>query len=248
MLKKLEEQLRRSDRLASIGTLAAGMAHEIKNPLVSLKTFTQLLPDRYEDEDFRTTFSSLVGNEVGRIDKIVNQLLHFARPAKPSFREISIHETLDKTLSLIENEFKKKDIELIYKPLAENDSVYADDEQLHQVFLNFMLNAIDAMERGGTLTVSTRSIFNQFSPAGTDPETPELLVGIQDTGSGISDEDLKHIFDPFFTTKSSGTGLGLAISHGIIEEHKGHVGVKSSLGKGTQFNLFFPNLNNEVAA
>ncbi|MEP6936681.1 MAG: histidine kinase dimerization/phospho-acceptor domain-containing protein, partial [Chthoniobacterales bacterium] len=132
-LKRLESQIRRSDRLASLGTLSAGMAHEIKNPLVSIKTFAQLLPERYQDSDFRDTFSNLIGHEIDRIDSLVNQLLRFARPAKPFLRPMHVHETLEKSLALVGHRLYQKEIQLIRFWNAEVDTIRADADQLEQV-------------------------------------------------------------------------------------------------------------------
>ena len=154
-LKKLELQIRRSDRLASLGTLSAGMAHEIKNPLVSIKTFAQLLPERYQDSDFRETFSNLIGHEIDRIDSLVNQLLTFARPAKPHLKPVHVHEMIENSLQLLGHRLYQKDIKLTRSAEAKVDTIRADADQLEQVFLNFFLNAMEAMKRGGELSVST---------------------------------------------------------------------------------------------
>lgn len=250
-LKKLEAQIRRTDRLASIGTLSAGMAHEIKNPLVTLKTFTQLLPERYQDADFRDTFSSLVGQEVKRIDSIVNQLLRFARPAKPSLHPTRIHEVLDNTLRLVHQQLKQKHIQLVREYEAPNDLIQGDNDLLVQAFLNFFLNAIDAMDREGTLTVRTEITeidTNQLTFDGGTATEPRLRIAIRDTGVGIKPEDIPHVFDPFFTTKSTGTGLGLSVAHGIIQEHRGIIDVESTPGVGATFFILFPIAVDEVTA
>jgi len=250
LLKKLEEQVRRTDRLASIGTLSAGMAHEIKNPLVTLKTFTQLLPDRYDDEDFRQTFSLLVGQEVKRIDSIVNQLLRFARPAKPSLHPTRVHEVLTSSLQIIQQQLKQKQIDLHQSYAEQSDVIRGDANLLTQAFVNFFLNAIDAMENGGTLTVATEHVeieTPQMTLQGSFTTETRLRVAISDTGAGIKREDIPHVFDPFFTTKSSGTGLGLSVSHSIISEHNGLLEVESEPGKGSTFYLLFPLAPAEVA-
>jgi two-component system sensor histidine kinase HydH len=248
-IKKLENQVRRTDRLASIGTLSAGMAHEIKNPLVTLKTFTQLLPERYEDPDFRDTFSSLVGNEVKRIDSIVNQLLRFARPAKPSLQPTRLHEIIDNTLRLVQQQLKQKGINLRKEYNVPTDLIQGDSDLLVQAFLNFFMNAIDAMENGGELAVST-ALFEQETAQSTFLGVPAtetcLRLSIRDNGKGIKPEDIPHVFDPFFTTKSSGTGLGLSVSHGIIHEHHGQIDVESEVGVGTSFHVVFPLLRREA--
>ena len=155
-LKRLESQIRRSDRLASLGTLSAGMAHEIKNPLVSIKTFAQLLPERYQDSDFRETFSNLIGHEIDRIDSLVNQLLRFARPAKPHLKPMHAHEALEKSLTLVGHRLYQKEIKLTRSWEANVDTIRGDADQLEQVFLNFFLNAMDAMKNGGELVVNTQ--------------------------------------------------------------------------------------------
>jgi len=133
-IKRLELQIRRSDRLASLGTLSAGMAHEIKNPLVSLKTFAQLLPERYQDSDFRETFSNLIGHEIDRIDSLVNQLLRFARPAKPVLKPLHAHEILEKALTLVGHRLYQKDIKLNRSWQADVDTIHGDADQLEQGF------------------------------------------------------------------------------------------------------------------
>jgi len=231
-LKQLEEQVRRAERLASLGTLSAGMAHEIKNPLVTLKTFAQLLPERYEDEEFRKTFSNLAEKEIGRIDALVNQLLSFARPVKPKLERISLHDTLQTNVKWFSQQAGAQGVRVLEDYRAREDRIHGDADQLQQVFLNLFLNAQEAMEAGGELRIATLD----------DPQG--ILLRISDTGSGISPDDLDHVFDPFFTTKSSGTGLGLAVAHQILKEHHVDVRVTSEPHKGSTFELKFP-LNTE---
>ncbi len=256
-LKRLEQQIRRSDRLASLGTLSAGMAHEIKNPLVSIKTFAQLLPERYNDSDFRDTFSTLIGHEIDRIDSLVNQLLRFARPAKPHLRPSHVHAILEKSLLLVGHRLYQKDIKLTRSWEANVDTIRADADQLEQVFLNFFINAMDAMRNGGELYVSTEVLSDQqwvshLANGGSSPgsEGEVLRVSIRDNGEGIPSENLKHVFDPFFTTKDYGTGLGLSVVHGIIQEHGGQIEVESELNKGTTFHILLPlvRFDSEVVA
>ncbi len=255
-IKRLELQIRRSDRLASLGTLSAGMAHEIKNPLVSLKTFAQLLPERYQDSDFRDTFSNLIGHEIDRIDSLVNQLLRFARPAKPILKPLHAHEVLEKALTLVGHRLYQKDIKLERLWQADVDTIRGDADQLEQVFLNFFLNAMDAMKTQGELSVTTEiradehwvnpRAYSNGENTGNgsgrgNGQTPEaLLISIRDTGEGIRAEDIPHVFDPFFTTKDYGTGLGLSVVHGIIQEHGGQIEVESELQKGTVFHILLP--------
>ena len=241
-IKRLELQIRRSDRLASVGTLSAGMAHEIKNPLVALKTFAQLLPERYDDADFRETFSRLAQQEIERIDGIVNQLLEFSRPAKPLLAEASLHEVLQRPLKLVSEAALKKQVVIEKNFNAADDAILADVHQMQQVFLNFLLNALDAIAGKGRIILSTSQVEGRFNPTGTGDAIPRpyLRLDIADTGCGIPPDQLSRIFDPFFTTKTSGTGLGLSVSYGIIREHGGMVEVESQPGHGTLFHIFFP--------
>src|SRR6266446_5815527 len=253
-IKRLELQIRRSDRLASLGTLSAGMAHEIKNPLVSIKTFAQLLPERYQDSDFRETFSNLIGHEIDRIDSLVNQLLRFARPTKPVLKPVHVHEVLEKSLNLLGHRLYQKEIKLARSWQANVDIIRADANQLEQVFLNFFLNAMDAMKNGGELAVSTQVRTDERWIAAltrSNGESGEVLhITIRDTGEGIRKEDIAHVFDPFFTTKDYGTGLGLSVVHGIIQEHGGQIEVESELEKGTAFHILLPlvRFDSKVAA
>ena len=245
-LRRLEQQIRRSDRLASLGTLSAGMAHEIKNPLVSIKTFAQLLPERYQDSDFRDMFSTLIGHEIDRIDSLVNQLLRFARPAKPLLKPMHVHDVLEKALQLVGHKLYQGEIKLARSWGAEVDTIRADADQLEQVFLNFFLNAMDAMKNGGELTVATEIVRAEHwvtalsGQIGDDAVDELLRITVRDNGEGIKREDIPHVFDPFFTTKDYGTGLGLSVVHGIIEEHGGQIEVESELSHGTAFHILLP--------
>ena len=239
VVRKMEEQIRRTDRLSSIGTLSAGMAHEIKNPLVTIKTFAQLLPEQHHDPEFRRTFFDLVGQEVIRIDAIVNRLLNFARPAPPALQPVSLHGVLENSLRLVEPQLYKNGISLQRRLEAVRDRIDADAEQLNQTFVNFFLNALQAMGQGGVLTVRTAIVpgaARGAAGAGAD----RIQVDVQDTGCGIAPENLAKIFDPFFTTKEHGVGLGLSVSHGIIQEHGGTIDVESEKGRGTVFRVQFP--------
>ncbi|MDE0839471.1 MAG: ATP-binding protein, partial [Kiritimatiellae bacterium] len=249
-MKHLQVQNRRSDRLASMGTLSAGMAHEIKNPLVTIKTFTQLLPERYEDEEFRYTFQDLVGKEVKRIDRIVNQLLTFSRPSKPRFEPIDMTRVIADSLSLVGQEMRRNNVEVSTSFQDESCDVLGDADLLSQAFVNFFLNAQESMQEGGTLSVQTlevdgahaavQSNGNSALPSWNASSSLLMLIKIADTGCGIEEDDLLRVFDPFFTTKKSGTGLGLSVAHGIITEQGGMIDVVSEPGRGTEFLIHFP--------
>lgn len=243
-VKHLEANVIRAERLSSIGTLAAGMAHEIKNPLVSIKTFTQLLLSRYEDEDFRLTFADIVPQEVDRIDGIVSRLLDFARPKPVEFRMHNICEVIRKVLALIENQIRSARIKVETELPEGGIYINGDEQQLHQLFLNLFLNAIEAMEDNDTGTLKIwstcgRMVVNRSN--GSDKIDADCVrIYVQDSGSGISEEDMQHLFTPFFTTKLDGSGLGLAVVHGIMEDHGGEIDVKSGINEGTTFVVTFP--------
>lgn len=243
-IKRLEENVFRADRLSSLGVLAAGMAHEIKNPLVSIKTFSQLLLKRYDDPDFRTTFEDTVPGEVDRINSIVSRLLEFAKPRPIVFDLHSVQEIFRGVLTLVENQARKVGVTIELQENEDDVVVYADEQLLHQVFLNLILNSIDSMEEveGGRLTVSVqRSRFHphkQGPLAALDAECAR--VSIADTGCGIAEENINDLFTPFFTTKEEGSGLGLSVVHSIISEHGGELEVESTLGVGTTFYVVLP--------
>ncbi len=233
-IERLQRQIRQADRLASIGTLASGMAHEIKNPLTALKTFTQLLPKRYGDPEFRSDFALLGGNEILRIERIVNDLLAFARPAPLMIEPLNLHDIIAASVRLVTPQAAKLNIEVRTALHARTDFVAADRDRLQQVLLNLILNALQASEPGGWVELLTES------EEGSLLNEPSIRLDVRDGGHGISKEMLPHIFDPFFTTKSEGTGLGLSVSYNIIAEHKGRMEVTSETGEGTCFSIYLP--------
>jgi signal transduction histidine kinase len=235
-LKQSQDTLRRADRLSSLGLLTAGLAHEIRNPLVAIRTFTQLLPERYDDAEFREGFQGLALKEVDRICGLINDLLSFARPSKPNVVPENVNDVVDNIARILETQAKEKSVAIL-REFGENlPKVWIDREQMKQVFMNLILNAIQAMKEGGSISISTRPV----SRNGTQPCGDFVQVEIRDTGVGIPEENLQHIFDPFFTSKDEGSGLGLAVSHQIVQEHGGFVTVESQVGKGTAFFVHVP--------
>jgi signal transduction histidine kinase len=224
-----EEKMQRLDRLASLGLLSAGMAHEIKNGMVAIKTFIELLAKKNPDAEL----TEVVGRELQRINVIVTQMLRFAAPKSTQFTTVKIHEVLDHSLRLLQHQVSGKLTSLKRDYRAGPDTVHGDDAQLQQVFMNLLLNALEAMGMNGTLTVSTEIV---------DGENGARLVkiNIQDTGTGIAPENLERMFEPFFTTKKNGTGLGLAISHRIVLEHHGAIQVQSEMNRGSTFSISLP--------
>jgi len=232
-LKRSKSYIRRADRLASLGTLTAGLAHEIRNPMVAIKTLTQLLPERLDDEEFRSQFLKIASGEVDRISSLVNELLDFARPSDPKWASEDINAILDGMILLVSTATKKKLITIIKNYASNLPSVQIDREQIKQVILNILLNAIDATSEHGNITVKTRSF---IKPGGE----PYVQIEFTDTGCGIPGEHLEDIFNPFFTTKVTGSGLGLSISNQIVQDHKGYIDVESQLEKGSSFFINLP--------
>ncbi len=221
----LKVAVRDQDRLKSVATLAAGMAHEIKNPLTSIRTFAEFLPKKYDDPEFRNIFSKLVVNEVDRVSSIVQQLLDFSKPTDPELSPSNVSEILDETLALLTSNLLKARVDLS-KDTDSKLIVLADRNQVKQALLNLFLNAIQSMTSGGLLTITTKRL-----------RSKSVIITITDTGAGINNEHLPHIFDPFYTTKEGGTGLGLAIVHSIITKHGGKIDVQSTVGIGTTVTI-----------
>jgi signal transduction histidine kinase len=232
------DSLRRLDRLASLGTLSASMAHEVRNAFVAVKTFVDLLIEQNPSPEL----TSLVRREMSRIDALVGQMLRFAAPAQPASRSVSLHSTLEHTLRMVMPNLNSRAITLVKQFHAQPDTVAADDYQLEQALLNLLLNAIEAMGAEGTLTLSTTRLTSDEGQS-VDPHStarPSVLLHITDTGPGIPEALQQRLFEPFYTTKPQGTGLGLAISQRIVREHGGEIIVRSQPGKGCTFTLKLP--------
>ena len=231
--RQLEQNLRQMDRLASIGTLSASMAHEVKNALVAIKTFVDLLIKQNQDAQL----AEIVEREMKRIDSIVSQMLRFGGPARPTLGTVHLHQVLDQSLNLVQHHLEGRKIKLNRTFGAVPDAVRGDTYQLEQAFINLFFNALDAMGANGSLNVIT-----EFVPSGSEGSpSPTVRITIQDNGFGIPPENLNRLFEPFFTTKSNGTGLGLPITRRIVEEHRGTISVTSELHQGTRFIITLPS-------
>lgn len=237
--KQSQLLIRRADRLRSLETIAGGFAHEVRNPLTSIKTFIQLAPSRRDDPDFMNSFSAVVADDLARIERLIEEILDYARYMKPKFSLESLNDIVASCLHFIEVKAGTLNV-TIDKQLADKLApMMVDRQQMKQVLMNLILNAMDAMKgSGGRLTVVTRHLTRLDG-------TQWVQVEVADTGCGIRPEDLPHIFDPFFTTKHestehAGTGLGLSIVHQIIQEHGGTVEARSTVGQGTAFILTIP--------
>ncbi len=229
---KLEETVQQSEKLSSIGLLAAGVAHEVNTPLTGVSSYTQMLLGMIPETDPKHALLQKMQRQTDRASNIVGNLLNFSRTGNSEeFVEIDINKLLNDTLQLLEPQLRKSNIEVIKDYAAPPPRISGSGGKLQQVFTNLILNARDAMVRGGTITLKTM----------LDSENGAVIEVI-DTGEGIPPENLKKVFDPFFTTKEvgSGTGLGLAVSYGIIQEHAGTIEVQSLLLEGTTFRLVFP--------
>jgi PAS domain S-box-containing protein len=229
---KLEEQLQISDKMASLGLLAAGVAHEVNTPLTGISSYTQMLLEGADPDDPRALLLEKIERQTFRAAKIVNGLLNLARPAQTDAGPVDLHGVLGDVLSLLEHQFKSASIQLRKELDREAPVIEGVEHKLQQVFLNLFLNARDAMPKGGWLSVTTRTLEDR------------TVVEVADTGSGIPVEHLSRIYDPFFTTKpiGKGTGLGLSIAYGIVQEHNGTLACESTPGQGTRFVLTFPLL------
>jgi two-component system sensor histidine kinase HydH len=229
-VRSLRREIERSRRLASVGRLAAGVAHEIRNPLSSIKGFATYFKERYKNAPEDQQTANIMIQEVDRLNRVVGQLLEFARPVKVEPKPTDLNILVDESAKLIERQAGEKKITVKTNNSTRAEEIRVDSDHVNQVLLNLYLNAIESMEAGGELNVDLS----------TNDETNEIEISVSDNGCGIPQKDLAKIFDPYFTTKSSGTGLGLAIAHNIVEAMGGTIKVKSNPGKGTKFTIKIP--------
>jgi two-component system NtrC family sensor kinase len=231
-LRKIQAQLMQSEKLASLGRLASGVAHEINSPLTGILTFSHLLMRKLKDNPELQKELELIVRETTRVSTIVRGLLDFARESRPQKRPCNINELILHTLSLVERQSVFQNIRIAKNLDPQVPIILLDANQIQQVFMNILLNAADAMAAGGSLTISSSHV----------PGDSFVQVKFSDTGCGISEENLNRIFDPFFTTKAEkkGTGLGLAVSYGIIDRHRGRIEVQSEIDRGTTFTIQLP--------
>jgi two-component system sensor histidine kinase AtoS len=240
-LKKLEYRVRQVERMAALGTLAAGLSHEIRNPLSAIKTFVQLLPRKIEKPGFMERFHRTVPREINRINQLIESLLDLARPPKYQFASTNIGSLLTETIDFMEVALQTYNIRCLRKLPTDLPHIWADSGQLIKAFQNLIQNAAQAMPSGGALTIE--ACFEEEDPLfrpTTEKRNGSVTVSFQDSGPGMTQEVLKNIFNPFFTTKDTGTGLGLAITHKVITEHGGRIEVTSEEGKGTRFTVDLP--------
>ena len=238
------EQMQRAAKLASLGEIISGIAHEIKNPLTGISCAVQVFQSEMREDDSRKAVTTEILNHIKRLDRTVKDLLNYAKPKPPNFLPLKINDVLSKAVFFVYPEAKKQNVAIDTVSEGEIPDVMMDPDQMQQVFLNLIINAVQAMPDGGKLKItSSKSDIDKAE----DSKIIELLTGekavivrFEDTGKGIEGEYLDSIFDPFFTKKSKGTGLGLAISRRIVHEHGGEIVVKSEVGKGSVFSIYLP--------
>jgi signal transduction histidine kinase len=235
-LRRSEAVLARANRLSSIGTLAAGIAHEIRNPLTAVKTFLDLLPERHDDRAFVDQFRTLSLTELKRVTDLINDLLAIGRSTTTQRVVVSLNACIEPVVRLLESQARNRQVKVVFEADQAVSSVHADADQLKQIVLNLILNAIDASPPETTVTVRTFE----------DAEGPAFEV--EDQGVGIPKDRLDDVFEPFYTTKKTGTGLGLALVHQMIVEHGGTVTVDSEVGHGTVFQVFLPRADDGLRA
>ena len=252
--KSRDEQWRRRDRLASIGALAAGVAHEIRNPLAGIGNSAQILARRLPSDDPRAPFATLIVEEVARLDRIVESLLQFARPATPRLARQSLLPALDKTLTLMHEPAVRQKVSLRVDKAERVPEIYVDSDQILQVLVNVVKNAIQALPEGGEIRVSMgvrrkrlversalgRRASDRLEAARPIPEQEVVEIAVRDNGPGIPAATLARVFDPFFTTRSQGSGLGLSICQTIVREHGGVIAIESTVGQGTTVTIDLP--------
>jgi PAS domain S-box-containing protein len=232
-LRELERERRRAERLASMEAIASGMVHEIRNPLVAIKTFTQLLPSRYSDPGFRDTFSRVAGREIARMDDLLDRFRMLSSASRQSMEPVDVTVPLGDTLELLQPRLEERRVTLRRVGETAPRPVLGNASQLEQLFLNLCLNALEAMEPGGELTVRVADL--------SEGGGSTLLVEVSDTGGGIPDDMIEQIFNPFVTTKDHGTGLGLAICRAITDAHRAILRARNNIGRtGCTFTVEFP--------
>jgi len=227
-IRELEIKSRRIEKLATVGNLAAGIAHEIRNPLSSIKGYVTYFGSLFDKNSENRKAADLMAEEVDRVNRVISELLEFARPSDLKLQQIAVKDLIDHSIRIISHEAQASGIEISKSIPPDLSHLRADLDRLTQVLLNLYINAIQAMPGGGKLIIKAKQ------------KGENLIIDIIDTGKGISPENLKHIFDPYFTTKNTGTGLGLAIAHKIVENHKGFIHAGSHKASGTTVSIYLP--------
>ena len=237
-IHRMQEEILRMDRLASLGEISSGIAHEIRNPLAAIKTTAQAMEEEMEPEDPKREFLSRIVKEIDRLDTMLRAFFSFAKPKRPMYIRCDIRDVVKEVLLLLGKDITNNKIEIIEKYAPNLPSVHGDFQQLQQVFLNLLLNSIEFMEPD-----REKKIFITAWEKQSSQKKRVIEVSLTDTGAGIDDEHINKIFDPFFTTNAKGTGLGLSITYRIIKGHDGSITVNSKPGQGTTFIINLPTID-----
>jgi signal transduction histidine kinase len=230
-IQRSQEKMIQAEKLSALGQLSAGLAHELKNPLTSIKMILQAILDGSSSEMTKEDVEVIL-REIKKLDTILTQFLTFAKPPRLQLQSLDLSHTIEEVLSLMKTEMDRCGVKVTQEISSGLPRVECDHERIKQVLVNLFLNSIQAMPGGGRLWIEARKVF--------DNHREEVLLSIKDSGSGIQREHLEKVFDPFFTTKEGGTGLGLSIVYNIIKEHKGRIDIQSPVGGGTLITIILP--------
>jgi two-component system sensor histidine kinase HydH len=247
MIRRLEEQVRRSHHLAALGQMAAGVAHEVRNPLNSIRGFAQLLQEKTNQDASCAEYTQIILEEVDRMNRIVTDLLDFSRQRELTLVPVQIEKLIEDLVREMQADAQRGNVELKTVPAATVlPDILGNGDKLRQVFRNIILNAIQACDKNGKVTLRLALVADTLPPRkDAEPDTllrRQVAVEITDSGCGMDSKTIDKIFDPFFTQKDTGTGLGLSISQKIVDQHGGRIDVKSEPGKGSTFTIILPAL------
>ncbi len=231
-IQRSQEKMFQAERLSSLGQLSAGLAHELKNPLTSIKMIFQAILDSPSRPEMTREDAELILREVKKLDTILTQFLTFAKPPRLQLQPFDLSRTVDEVLSLMKTALDQNRVEMSSEIPASLPQIIGDHEKMKQVLINLLLNSIQAMPGGGRVRISAQEV--------VEDHRREVLLRVEDSGEGIPEKDRERVFDPFFTTKQGGTGLGLSIVYSIVKEHRGRIDLRSQAGEGTAFTIIFP--------
>jgi nitrogen-specific signal transduction histidine kinase len=244
--KRIQAEIIRMDRMASLGILSSGIAHEIRNPLAGIKAMAQTLEEELENETHLVEYVARILRQVNRLEGLLKTFFTYAKPQRPNPKPCQIENIIREVLPLFERKLKEEKIKVVQNYTPDLHEIFVDSSQIEQVLFNLIINSIQAMKEDGILKIIARNADNRLPTIDRRLRSPGLLsdnfieIAISDNGAGIPPDIKENIFNPFFTTKANGTGLGLSIVYQIVREHGGQVDVDSNAGKGTKFSILLP--------